>query len=76
MITTFSVPPVDTLIIVLTCPSPPSANVQGAPAEVALTSVIAEVISIAEEVEPSPVIDCDVCFRPINEGMLLKTFAA
>ena len=49
---------------------------QGAAAEVAFTSVTGEVISIADDVEPSPVIDCEVEFKPSQDGMLLKTSSA
>jgi len=69
-------PAVDTLIIVLTCPFAPSAKVTGAAAEVAFTSVTGFVISIAVDVEPSPVIACDVEFNPIHVGMLLNTSSA
>ena len=60
VIVTLFVPDVDTLIIVLICPFAPSANEQGAAADVAFTSVIGVVTLIAVDVEPSPVIDCVV----------------
>ena len=49
---------------------------QGACAEVASTSVTALVTSIAVDVEPSPVIACEVEFKPSQDGMLLKTSSA
>ena len=49
-------PDVDTFRIILICPFAPSAKVTGAVAEVASTSVTGCVISIADDVEPSPVI--------------------
>jgi hypothetical protein len=57
VITILLEPPVDTFIIVLIWPFAPSANVQGAAAEVASTSVTGVVTSIADDVEPSPIID-------------------
>ena len=69
-------PPVDTLMIILIWPFAPSANVHGACAEVASTSVTALVTSIAVDVEPSPVIDYEVEFKPNQDGMLLKTSSA
>ena len=58
VITTAFEPPVDVLMIILIWPFAPSANVHGACAEVASTSVTALVTSIAVDVEPSPVIAC------------------
>ena len=54
VITTAFEPLVDTFMIVLIWPFAPSANVHGACAEVAFTSVTALVTSIAVDVEPSP----------------------
>jgi hypothetical protein len=70
------VPLVETLIIVFICPSAPSAIPHACVAEVALISVTAASISTAVVVLPSAVIVCDACFKPKNEGMLLKTSAA
>ena len=41
-----------------------------------LPSVTGVVTSIAVDVEPSPVIDCEVEFKPSQDGMLLKTSSA
>ena len=60
-------------MIVLTCPSAPSAIAHECVAEVALISVIAVVTFTAVVEEPSAVIACDACFKPKKEGMLLKT---
>ncbi len=77
VIVTLFVPEVDTFNTVLIWPSVElAANVQGAAADVASTSVIAVVKLIAVDVEPSPVIDCDVCCKDRNEGILLNTSAA
>jgi hypothetical protein len=70
------VPPVETLMIVFTCPSAPSAIAHECVAEVALISVIAVVTFTAVVEEPSAVIACDACFKPKKEGMLLKTSSA
>ena len=63
VIVTAFVPPVDVFKIVLICPFAPSAKVTGAAAEVALTSVTGSVNVTAVDVEPSPVIACDVEFK-------------
>ena len=55
VIVTAFVPPVDLLMIIFTCPSPPSANVTGAFAAVALIRVVDSVTLTAPIEDPSPV---------------------
>ena len=57
---------------IFTWPSAPFANVIVPAADVAFISVIAEVKSATDCVEPSVVIDCEDCFNPNQVGILLK----
>ena len=66
------VPEEDTLRTVLTCPSEPSASVTVVIAELASTSVIAEVTSAVKE-PPAATKLCEAPLSPNQLGMLLNT---